>query len=472
MADRKDPLDGLPDEVADLIKPHMPANVDQLNALSNMLAGKRKEAVAARSQSGIEQVWKECEEAYVGIDDANRHEMQDARWSKPWSMDGPVTTGRKPDPTDTKSTVFVRLTARYVDAGTAKLCEILLPADDKAFSVSDMPVPELIKAKDDTSQVVHDRLGNIPLTRPAKPGELPSFVGSAAPTVSAASPGPAMPTATGAAPAVQPALAAGAAAPVGPPQVPLTVKDLAEERIEIERKKAKAAETRIYDWMCESQYTAELRKVIFDASRCGVGVLKAPIPEMRRNMAVEKSGDGIEIIIKEKVAPCARWVDFWNIYPDPACGENIHNGDFVFERDYLAERQLRDLKDVPGYLPDQIDLAIQAGPEKNSAAGDNERPNPEQPRKEGRFEVWYFYGALKREEWDAINSTSTKPLDASGNGPVYAIVTMVHDKPIRAVINPLDSGTFPYHSFPWQRRTGHWAGIGVAEQMRTPQRIT
>jgi hypothetical protein len=28
-------------------------------------------------------------------------------------------------------------------------------------------------------------------------------------------------------------------------------------------------------------------------------------------------------------------------------------------------------------------------------------------------------------------------------------------------MNPLDSGELPYHSVPWQRRAGHWAGVGV-----------
>jgi hypothetical protein len=42
---------------------------------------------------------------------------------------------------------------------------------------------------------------------------------------------------------------------------------------------------------------------------------------------------------------------------------------------------------------------------------------------------------------------------------------------VRATINPLDSGSFPYHSVPWQRRAGHWAGIGVGEQIRMPQKM-
>ena len=64
--------------------------------------------------------------------------------------------------TDHRSTVFLRLTSRYVDAGCAKLGEILLPAYDKAFSFSEMPAQELLSAKNDDSQVVHS--GISPLT--------------------------------------------------------------------------------------------------------------------------------------------------------------------------------------------------------------------------------------------------------------------------------------------------------------------
>jgi hypothetical protein len=47
-------------------------------------------------------------------------------------------TGRTSRNTDNRSTVFLRLPSRYVDAGVTKLGEILLPADDKAFSFDGM----------------------------------------------------------------------------------------------------------------------------------------------------------------------------------------------------------------------------------------------------------------------------------------------------------------------------------------------
>jgi hypothetical protein len=68
----------------------------------------------------------------------------------------------KPNVTDHRSTVFLGLTSRYIEVGCAKLGEILLPADDKAFSFSEMPPPERLAAKNDDSQVVHS--GISPLT--------------------------------------------------------------------------------------------------------------------------------------------------------------------------------------------------------------------------------------------------------------------------------------------------------------------
>ena len=294
-----------------------------------------------------------------------------------------------------------------MDAGAAKLGEILLPIDDKAFSLSPTPIPDLIKGKADLSQVVHN---GVPLEKE---------------------------------------------------DGPLTVKDLAEEKIALAMKKAKAAEKRIYDWMVQCQYPSEMRKVIFDAARVGVGVLKAPYPKIIKGMSMTRN----VLQITEQIMPAAKWVDVWNIFPDPACGENIQDGDYIFERDYLSARQLRKLKDLDGYMSSQIDKVLKEGPSKNGVIHSG-RPD-EKPNKH-RFEVWYYYGSLKREEMERCRQGSTVDIDKE---EVYALVTLVNDSVIRATINPLDSGAFPYHAVPWQRRPGHWVGVGVSEQVQMPQRM-
>lgn len=482
----------LPDEVAAEIAPHIGLPSTTLAAISAVISAKRIEAVAARKASGIEAVWLAAEEAYIGIDEANRAEYQNAKWAKPMSIDGPLTSDPAFRNVEVRSTAFIRLTARYVDAGAAKLQEILLPPDDKAFNFKELPDPDLDEAKDDKSQVMHDGMGNTPLWRPARPGETPHpFTAAPQPQSGPSAPQtvppaglPGAPT-TAAAPAgstavlpagagVPPPANANAPMPPGPGMVPLTVADLAEEKIEMARKTAKLAETRVYSWFVECQYNAEMRKVIFDSSRIGVGVIKGPFPKIKRTIKASASGENVlKITTEEKIAPACKWVDPWKLFPDPACGENIHNGDYLFEQDYMSERQVRELARIPGYIKDQIDAAIEVGPTTDIVHSEN--PSDDENGTDGkptkRFDVWYYYGALKREEMDVMFSAAGKVLDVpEDQESIFAIVTMIGDIAVRASFNPLDSGHFPYRTMPWQRRAGHWAGIGVGEQCKMPQR--
>lgn len=454
---KSDDPDELPPDVEAAIAPHRTPDLTLLEAVSATIAAKRDDAKNARASSGIETVWQDAEEAYVGVDDANRGEYQGVKWNKPVSSDGPVTTGRATASASSKSTAYVRLTARYVDAGAAKLAEILLPVDDKAFSFSETPVPELIRAKDDNSPIVHDGMGNVPLTRNAKPEEIPALA-------------PGTPS-QGAAPAAAPGGQPGAAG--GAPQVPLRVKDIADEQIELANKKAKRAEKRIYDWQIECQYQSESRKIIFDAARIGVGVIKAPFPKVVRAMAVTKQEDGsLKLQVNDTIKPAGKWINPWNFYPDPSCGENIHNGDYTFECDNLSDRQVRDLKDLPGYIAKQIDTVLEEGPSTNQASRASGGREDQKDRQKDRYQVWYYYGTLKPEEMNCIcQAAGQKDLGDDPPKLVYAIVTMINSHVVKAAFNPLDSGAFPYDTMPWQRRSDHWAGIGVAEQVKMPQRM-
>jgi len=424
---------------------------EQLDALSQVIATKRKDAIDARKESGIEDVWLACEEAYLGIDDANRSEFTRAKWAKPTSMQGSVTTNQTYPANDGKSTAFIRLTSRYVDAGAAKLAEILLPVDEKAFSFSATPIPELINDQEDMRPAV-DANGQ-PIMKPAV---------AAQPQAAPQMPAPA-------AASIDPSLAASgqpAPAQAAPAAQPVTIADLAKQVADKAQDYAEKAEKRIYDWMVEANYAAENRKVIHDAARIGVGVLKGPFPDSKRNQAVTKVPGGIKLEFVRKIVPSYKWIDAWNLFPDGACGEYIGHGDYILERDYLAQRQLKDLKRLPGYISSQIDKVVKQGPEKCNEDG----VNPNEKKHKNRFAVWYYYGTITRKEMQTANADALKDIP-DGVDEVYAIITMVNDSIIRATINPLESGKFPYHAMPWSRRAGHWAGVGIAEQVSTPQRI-
>ncbi|WP_323176340.1 hypothetical protein, partial [Pseudomonas alvandae] len=77
------------------------------------------------------------------------------KWAKPVSMNGPLTK-ENPPADDTRSTAFVRLTARYVEAGAARVSEIILPVGEKAFSFGPSPVPELVAQAGDKAALIEN----------------------------------------------------------------------------------------------------------------------------------------------------------------------------------------------------------------------------------------------------------------------------------------------------------------------------
>lgn len=415
-------LQDLPQEVQDEILRTDVAKTEQLQALAAHIAALRDEAVAARKESGIENTWLECEEAYLGIDDLNRAEFSQSKWAKPMTMEGGLIRVTKTGD-DTKATAFVMGTARYVDAGTAKVCEISLAVDGKPFTLKATPVPEMDDAEGDDT-----------------PAE--QITGESMP---------------------------------GPDGQPVTVDTLVKHQKSKAEKAAEKACERIYDWMVEYKHPAEMRKIIHDGARIGTGVLHGPIPEVSKVRKVSRVpaevsaempvASAIALTFVEQIKPVARWVDPWNFYPAPGCGEDIHKGGHVFELDRMLASGLAALSG-PGWLKDAIKEVIKEGPNK----ANQEHGNPQKVPHNKQFEVWHFTGKIARAAFKAANEEQAKELQ-DGVDEVQAVVTLVNGRVIRAIRPVLESERLPYRVFNWRRRAGHWAGVGVAEQVKTAQKI-
>jgi hypothetical protein len=127
-----------------------------------------------------------------------------------------------------------------------------------------------------------------------------------------------------------------------------------------------------------------------------------------------------------------------------------------------------------GYLKDGILKVLREGPNKiiEQTGGTDKTPDRHQ------YERWVFTGKVKKSAFEAANEVQAEYLTDSQTNQgdetepkVSVIAELVNDTVIRAVLHPLDSGKLPFHVFKWRKRKGHWAGVGVAEQVRTPGRI-
>jgi hypothetical protein len=381
----------------------------KLQALAEALVKSRTEAMNGRAASGIEKIWDEDAEHYEGVDELTKSSERSSNQSKPPGQLAGTAAANQ-------ATEFVNITRPYVDAAAAKAGDILIPTDDKGWSIKPTPIPELLeKAK-----------GKLPLE---------VIEGMAHDNV---------PEATAV-------------------QVAQTEQQAAQAILDEAKDRAKAAEKRIEDWQIESQYHGELRKVIDTAARLGTGVIKGPLSAKKRQQMFRNGA----LVIDMETKPVSREVSPRNCFPDPACGTSIHNGRYHWERDHITPKQLQSLKGTPGYIDAQIDVCLAEGPQKKNLTNDRRTSDGRYLEDKELFEIWYFYGYATQEDMAAAGC----PCKPGAPLLVPAVFTMVNDRVVKGDMNLLDTGEFPYDYFPWQRRENQPWGLGVARQIRTAQRI-
>lgn len=378
---------------------------DLLDALAKTLTDERSDAIKNREASGIEQDWSEDEDQYDGIDDANRDEHSSAWKTRPPGQSATKKKGQL------QSSVYLNITRPAVNIAASRVCNILQPR----VSLKPTPVPELIgAAKGELPEQMVQQIGD-------------QFAG-------------------------QPVQAADAAEAV--------VRDAMQVMKEATAK-AEKAKKRLEDWYVEGKYYAQNRLMIKDAAKIGSGILKGPVPERVRRVAF-KAG---EIVNDEEIKPKSWRRSVWNCYPDwPACGENIQDGTYHWEKDNITSKRLRALKGGD-YLDSQIDAVLEEGPMRAVAPAKKNALTVE-PKK-GAYEIWYRYGDITKENMEAAGCECDEDQET-----IHALLTMVNEHVIKITMNPLDNGEFPYDYFAWpQKRKGMPWGVGIARAGRSPARI-
>lgn len=378
----------------------MQARGEQWGQAVSEILSRRTDAINYRQQEQIEWTWAECELTYGQADQF--FGQQGWRTKADLNAAG-VPPGEEDEDIQERSDAFVRMAARYADAGYAKASEYVIPADEKLFRFKPTPIPQ-------------DAGGT----------------------------------------AIE--------------------QDAADAAMLL-------AERYVYDWLTEGRFVGTLRKVIFDCARLGCGVIKGPLPKRSRRRRGKRGEDqawSIERVVD--LRPESQWVDPWNLFPDPACGEDVQNGDYIFERGFMSRRQVSMLLDDPRYDAEAVAAIIAESPKGRSTGATTASDPRTQTQQQTQYEVWWYYGMMPAEslglrfpkEYDALDQryprTSANP-DGWAGRDVPVMVTMIHDQVLSATLGTFDSGDFPFDVVYWTRRPGYWAGIGIIEQVQFPQKL-
>lgn len=424
---------------------------EKLQAFGHSMAQQRDEWIRSRYSYGVDKRWLEDEDQYNAKDNVNKSASQ---MMTSVEQGYPVTTQHaKPN----RSTVFIGMTRQKTNAAEARLADILLPTDDRNWGIQPTPDPYLSN-----------------MSRDDRPADMGLMQGAAAPGM--------MPVGApmGQPPMAQPGVAAGAMPPQPMPSQPMTspqgqpmrMKDIARAVMEMAQKKAHAMQNEIDDQLVECDYNSELRKVIHDAAVLGTGVIKGPIVTNRTRRAwqpyTDLEGNQVhEIVVVDEISPASFRVDPRNVWPDPGCGENIHNGKGIYEREQLTARQVRDLAKQPGYMKDQLRKVLEEGPKK-SAAFQELKDEDQRDVARDNYEMWTYWGEVDHEDLEAAGVDAGEKDELRS---VSACVVMINSTVVKAYLNPLDDGGIPYDFYVWEKASGSCWGYGIPYLMRAQQKV-
>jgi hypothetical protein len=389
---------------------------ERLQAFGHNMAKQRDDWIRIRYGYGVDKRWLEDEDQYNNKDNVNRAASQ---MMTSVEQGYPVTTQHaKPH----RSTVFIGMTRQKTNAAEARVADILLPTDDRNWGIQPTPEPYLAGMTMTNEMAIDPRTGQ-PIIDP-KTGQ------------------------------------------------PLRKKEVARAVMEMARKKAQAMQNEIYDQLIECDYNGELRKVIHDAARLGTGVVKGPVVMNRTRKAWQPYTDAMgqtvyQVDIVQELNPASMRVDPRNVWPDPGCGENIHDGKGIYERQRLTAKQVRDLVKQPGYMKEQIRKVLEEGPKK-SATFQELRDEDQRDLARDTYELWEYWGEVDHEDLEAAGVEAGEKDELRA---VNACVVMINDTVVKAFLNPLDDGQLPFDFYVWEKVSGSCWGYGVPYLMRAQQKV-
>lgn len=388
---------------------------ERLQSFGHNLGKQRDEWIRDRYDYGVDKRWLEDLDQYNGKDNVNR---QASQMMTSVEQGYPVTTQHaKPH----RSTVYIGMTRQKTNSAEARVADILLPTDDRNWGIQPTPEPVLMGMTKDNGLAVDPNTGQPMMDQQGNP---------------------------------------------------LRKKDIARAVMEIARKKSEAMQTEIDDQLVQCDYNGELRKVIHDSAVLGTGVVKGPVVTNRVRKAwqpiTDAAGETVhQIEIVEELSPASFRVDPRNCFPDPGCGENIHDGKGMYERHKLTAKQVRELAKQPGYMKSQLRKVLEEGPKRSATFQELENDEQRDIARD-TYEMWEYWGEVEHED---LESTGVKVGEKDVLRSISACVVMINNTVVKAYLNPLEDGALPYDFYVWEKVAGSCWGYGVPYLMRSQQKV-
>ena len=228
---------------------------------------------------------------------------------------------------------------------------------------------------------------------------------------------------------------------------------------------AKKMEKKIHDQLEESRAKKHLRAVAFECALFGTGVMKGPFLTNKEYPNWDEEGNYDPVT---KTVPLVSNVSIWNFYGDPDA-TNMDDAEFGIERHKMSKTQLRALKKRPYFRDNEVDLALEYGPNYVKEDWEQVMEDDAQEVATERWDVLEYWGNVDMktlEDHDVDIPAGMEDEDA-----VSVNIWVCHGRVLRLVINPFTPSVIPYYVVPYELNPYSMYGIGIAENMDDTQTL-
>jgi len=254
---------------------------------------------------------------------------------------------------------------------------------------------------------------------------------------------------------------------------PVTQEMVEKEVLRMCKEAAKGMAKVIDDQLNETRYKQICKQVLHSGHLYGTGVLKGPLIERRiRSKFIQENGKWVEKT-ESYVVPFIDYVPVWRLYPDME-STTLDDCQFIYERHQMTRQKLVDLANRKSFRGAIIKEYLQANPfgqvtvktidtelksigERDSKQGNNN----------GVYEVLERWGWLSGSELKECGAkVPDDRLEESFFGNVWLLPNGVV---IKAVLNPINGVTWPYHFYYFDKDETSIFAEGLATVMRDDQ---
>jgi len=308
-----------------------------------------------------------------------------------------------------RSRVVVNIVRPKVDQAIARMCEILFPTDDKNWGIKPTPVPEVAAMQGDERPTVNPATGE----------------------------------------------------PTG-----MTANQEAQVVLEAAKKSADGMEKSIDDSLTECSFNGESRQLIDNAVRLGTGIMHGPFPARQSSKVWLPQEGGTQVLqINESIVPASESLDPWNVFFDPACGNDHQRGRGFFIRRDVTRKELRRLVGIPGYDADAVREVLRSPPNRIRVAEGRVMRDVIQ---EDSYEMWTYHGEIEPDEMELLTSrTNVDPLTDVD----FGVLIMVNDKIIGAMQSWVEDKSLPVDVWCWRKADDMPQGYGLCDELEHQQRV-